>query len=261
MYLSIAKAGIRQLLQYRSSLMASLPLHFLRVILSLTILGIYTGGVGTISLGIKNYIWIQAFILPMVSSWVTDGELAGMVRTGNVIYDYLKPLDLYRMWFSRLISQRILLTAVTGIPLLLLSVFLPGNYRPRMAAGPYEILVFTEVLSVALILNTALSMLVYISVFTTQTITGSLLLFGSIIEFCGGTVIPYSLFPGVLREIFDLLPFKYGAAFPISILSRGMDVYSVAGETAVQIFWIVIIISAGRIILGRKLKNIVVNGG
>ena len=46
--------------------------------------------------------------------WGIDSELKDKIRTGGVVYDLLRPLDLYFHWYCRAIAARTAPTLSTG---------------------------------------------------------------------------------------------------------------------------------------------------
>lgn len=263
MYKGIFIYRIKQLWQYKISLFSSLPLYLVRGFLTISILMAFNklSVQKNQATELVNYVWIQTCFAPFFSAWIIDSDLNNIIKTGNIAYEYLKPLDLYWSWFIRLISQRLFIGMVSSVPILFLIGVLPERYALRIQPSTERILLFIVAISLALILNTVLSLLVYISVFHTFSITGSLLIFGSIMEFLGGVVIPFSLFPENVKSVLNVLPFKYGAAY-LSQIFNGKEITmdSLAG-IIFQLIWIIIVILLGRGWLKRNIKHIVVQGG
>lgn len=263
MYRSILSYRIKQLWQYKFALISSLPLYLIRGFLTISILMAFnklTFPSGQVR-GLVNYVWIQTCFAPFISAWIIDSDLNNIIKTGDIAYEYMKPVDLYWSWFTRLISQRFFTGIVSSIPILLLVSLLPKPYALTIQLSNGKAVLFVVTIILALILNTVLSLLVYISVFHTFSITGSLLIFGSIMEFLGGLVIPFSLFPENMKSVLNLLPFKYGIAYPIQVFNEGA--ISVENLTGIifQLFWIAVVILLGREWLKRNIKHIVVQGG
>lgn len=262
MYKMIFEYRIKQIWQYRISLFSSIPLYFIKGLLSISILMAFNILSKPNGHSLINYIWIQTCFSPFLSSWIIDRELNNMIKTGDISYEYLKPVDLYWSWFTRLISQRFFEGMLSSLPILLIIGILPQTFKMQIDFISIKTIFFIIIILLALILNTTLSLLVYISVFHTLSITGSLLIFGSIMEFCGGMVIPFTLFPNMLQRIFTFLPFKYGAAYPLEIISTSYKhTPNYILGISIQLIWILIVIIIGKYWLKRNLTRIVVQGG
>jgi ABC-2 type transport system permease protein len=59
--------------------------------------------------------------------WTLDTEIINQVRTGNIAYEFCRPLSLYFTWYCRLFSLRLVPTLLTGIPVFLFALLLPGD--------------------------------------------------------------------------------------------------------------------------------------
>ena len=54
---------------------------------------------------VVTYIWLsQALILFL--PWRGDPEIQELIRSGNVAYELVKPIDLYGLWFARSVAMR-----------------------------------------------------------------------------------------------------------------------------------------------------------
>ena len=126
---------------------------------------------------------------------------------------------------------------LSSFPILLVIGFLPVKFRFHLEMSPQNILPLILTIILALVLNVSLSLLVYVSVFYTYSVVGSLLVFGSIMEFTGGTVIPFSLFPRCLQQIFKLFPFWYGSAFPFQYATEQLNSYQLVSGILLQVIW------------------------
>ena len=263
MYSSIFIYRIKQMWQYKISLISSLPLYLIRGFLTISIMMTFNGFSSQINQVSKliNYIWIQTCFAPFIYAWIIDSELNNIIKTGNIACEYMKPVDLYWSWFMRLIAPRIFTATASSIPLLPLVIFLPKPYALELQMSQEKIMAFIVAIGLALILNTVLSLLVYISVFHTFSITGSLLIFGSIMEFLSGLVILFSLFPESARKVLGILPFKYGAAFPLQLLTEKTNYIENLLGIINQLIWIVFIIVLGKVWLKRNIQHIIVQGG
>src|SRR5215470_18235501 len=123
-YLAIFTARFLMLLQYRAAALAGMATQFwFGAIMILALSAFYARGRGSASITLAEaitYIWLgQAFLglLP----WNIDPEIALMMRTGNVAYEPLRPVDTYFYWFTRAMAWRAAATLLRAIPLLLVT--------------------------------------------------------------------------------------------------------------------------------------------
>jgi ABC-2 type transport system permease protein len=90
---------------------------------------------------------------------------------------------------------------------------------------------------------------------------GSFVLFGITTDFLGGHYIPVPLMPQWLQTLSSLLPFRYASDLPFRIYSG-----NIAGSEAfigvlIELFWIVLLIAVGSLLMHKVSKNVVVFGG
>lgn len=260
-YLSVLVVEFKKSWLYRNAAFASIPLFFFRGLLSIAIILAFNKINYSNLRQLINYFWLINLFYPIVSAWVIDYDLNTIIKSGNVAYEYIKPLDIYGSWFMRIIGQRLSQLCLSSLPILLILGFLPSRFKFSLIINPQKGFIFLLTIILALILNVTLSLLVYISVFYTYSVIGSLLVFGSIMEFTGGTVIPFSLFPTYLQHIFRIFPFWYGSAFPFQYLTNQLDNYQLIGGVTLQIIWITVALILGKLWLNRQLHRIEIQGG
>ena len=53
-----------------------------------------------------TYIWLGQAFLVLIPYQGADPDVRAMVRSGNVVYELVRPTNLYLFWYSRAIAQR-----------------------------------------------------------------------------------------------------------------------------------------------------------
>lgn len=260
-YFSVLMVEFKKSWLYRNAAFASIPLFFMRGLLSIAMLLAFSQINHNHPQQLINYFWLINLFYPIVSAWVVDYDLNTIIKSGNVAYEYIKPLNIYGSWFMRVVGQRLSQLCLSSFPILLVICFLPVGFKMQLTLSFSKGLLFLLTIVLALILNVVLSLLVYISVFYTYSVIGSLLVFGSIMEFTGGTVIPFSLFPNGLQHIFKLFPFWYGSAFPFQYIIGQLTFHQLVYGIFLQIIWIIIAAALGNLWLNHQLHRIEIQGG
>lgn len=260
-YFSVLTAEFKKGWLYRNAAFASIPLFFFRGLLSIAMILAFNQISRNDPQQLVNYFWLINCFYPVVSAWVVDYDLNTIIKSGNVAYEYIKPLDIYWSWFMRVIGQRLSQLCLSSLPIILVICYLPAKFKFHLIVTPQKFLCFGVAICLALILNVILSLLVYISVFYTYSVVGSLLVFGSIMEFTGGTVIPFNLFPNLLQHLFKLFPFWYGSAFPFQYITNQISNYQFIHGMLLQVVWIVIACGIGKAWLNRRLHKVEIQGG
>ena len=104
-------------------------------------------------------------------------------------------------------------------------------------------------------------MMVYMLTFFTISSMGLRMLFISASEFFAGAVIPLPFFPERLQKIMEILPFASMQNVPFRIYSGSMSVDEMRNAVILQVFWLVVVTAAGKMLCKKAERHIVVLGG
>src|SRR5260370_4213584 len=124
-----------------------------------------------------TYTWLgQAFLVLL--PWNSDPEVAAMVRTGDVSYNRLRPLDTYFFWYvramgwmlARVVPRAALMFLIAGLILPPIGL---GNWRLRFPTGIEASLLFTLCMLSVLLLSSAMVMILHFPVIATMTERGA----------------------------------------------------------------------------------------
>ena len=67
-----------------------------------------------------DYIWLaQAFL--RLLPWSVDPEVARMVRTGDVLYERLRPVYAHTFWYARAVALRTASPLLRAIPMIVMT--------------------------------------------------------------------------------------------------------------------------------------------
>ena len=80
-------------------------------------------------------------------------------------------------------------------------------------------------------------------------------------EFCSGAIVPLPFLPDGVQRIFNLLPFASMQSTPFLIYVGYTTGKEALISIAVQVFWLAVTLVAGRLMIKRALKKVVVQGG
>jgi ABC-2 type transport system permease protein len=90
---------------------------------------------------------------------------------------------------------------------------------------------------------------------------GSLLIFSVLGEFFSGLVIPIPLMPEVLQRLAYLLPFRYTSDLPFRIYAGNIGIQEGVISIGVQLLWILLLVTLGRLWMKKALRKIIIQGG
>lgn len=193
--------------------------------------------------------------------WIRDNELINLIVKGNIAYELCRPIDLYSLWYSKLIAQRLSGAILRCIPIMFVAFLLPYPYNFSLPSNLVSFVLFVITLILGLVLIVAISMLLYISMFYTMSPTGSFLIFAVFGEFFAGLLIPVPLMPNTLKKIVYILPFRYTSDLPFRIYAGNIGTTEAVIGIGVQILWISVLVILGKLWMQKALKRTVVQGG
>jgi ABC-2 type transport system permease protein len=248
------------LLQYRAAAVAGLGCQFFwGLILMMILEAFYRGSSETHPMSLPEavaYIWLgQAFFAML--PFRAEGDLDHLIRTGNVAYEWLRPVDVYRLWFSRTLATRIAPTAIRAVPMLTVVLIVGWVPLPE----PANLLAFSAALLGAAMLTTAIAMVMNVSIFWTLSGRGVNILVSTLIFLLGGMIVPLPLFPEPLQPILKLLPFRGVIDTPGRLYLGHIPLSEFPAAAAHQAIWIAVIIGFGHWLMKRASSRLVIQGG
>ena len=260
-YLAILTARIRMLLQYRAAAFAGLVTQLFWGWIKVMVFAAFyaaTGAPQPMSLqDTITYIWLGQALLLLLPFRI-DAELQSMVRDGSVAYELTRPADLYWYWFSRQFAARLAPLALRAWPQLLLAGLFFGMELP---VGWAPLLLFLLSLGCALLLSSAITTLMAISLLWTMTGDGLSRLLSLVSQFLSGSYVPILLFPAWAQPALAILPFRGLMDTPFQLYMGLLNGPAAWMAIAHQLLWTALFVLIGRAILARGVGRLVVQGG
>jgi ABC-2 type transport system permease protein len=264
-YYSLFKMRLLKGLQYRAAALAGVSTQFFWGFMFVMIFeAFYKSTTAAQPISFRELIqvlWLQQSFLVFIMLWIRDPELINLITSGNIAYELCRPADLYSFWYAKLIAQRLSGALLRCFPILIVAVLLPYPYNFTLPSNFTTFFLFLITLTLGLILIVAISMLIYISIFYTMSGVGSMLIFGVFGEFFSGLVIPVPLMPEALKKLVYVLPFRYTSDLPFRIYAGNIGMREAVVSIGVQLIWILVIVTLGKLWMGKALKRVVVQGG
>jgi ABC-2 type transport system permease protein len=190
--------------------------------------------------------------------WNVDPELAAMIRTGDVAYELLRPIDLYWLWYARAIAWRAASTTLRALPLFVLVVPLLGM---RLPGSPAAAGAFLLTIVGALLLGCAITVLLTITLLWTISGQGVTNLVQAMAVVFSGMSVPLPLFPDWARPVLEVLPFRGLVDTPYRLYIGNLAPHEVWPLLAHQLAWTVFLVLLGRWLLARGQRRLVLQGG
>ena len=260
-YRAILSARFRELLQYRVSAVAGI---ITQIVFGWIMVMVYQAFYATsnrpqpMELGqVITYVWLgQAFL--GIAPWNVDGGIAELIRSGNVAYELVRPVDLYNVWFVRCLARRTAPTLLRSVPLLVLAGAFFGMKAPASLGSTAA---FVAAMVGAVLLSAAMTTLTSTSLLWTVAGTGAYRLVPAAVIIFSGMEIPLPFLPEFLHPIVYALPFRGLADIPYRLYTGHIAPQDAPALLAHQLVWVAVLVAAGRWLLAVGKRRVVVQGG
>jgi ABC-2 type transport system permease protein len=212
-----------------------------------------------------TYTWLgQAFLVLL--PWNSDPEVVAMVRTGDVSYDRLRPLDTYFFWYvramgwmlARVVPRAAMMFVMAGLILPLVGL---GSWRLRFPIGVEAALLFAPAMLSVLLLSSAMVMLLNIGVVATMNERGPNHLMVPLVNILSGSIVPLPFFPDWIQWLLFIQPFAGLVDIPYRIYFGNLSGISAIAGVVQQLIWTAILLLIGRYLMARVTSRLQVQGG
>lgn len=210
---------------------------------------------------LSSYVWLQQAFLALFAAWMMENDIMDSIVSGNISYELCRPISIYNMWYTRSIANRLARAFLRCFPILAVAVFIPHPYGMAAPASLLHFLLFLITLVLGLAVTVSFCMLIYVLTFFTISAQGLRIVFTSVVEFFTGGLIPLPFFPEKIQKFMELLPFASMQNVALRIYSGSMGGYEMKKAIILQIFWLVAVTAAGKLLCRTAEKRIIVQGG
>ncbi len=188
-----------------------------------------------------------------------ESELAERVRTGDVVVDLYRPIDLQAWWLASWLGRSAYTFLARGVPPLVLGAIV---FELVVPTSPGQWAAFLVSVALASGIGFALRFCSNLSAFWLLDNRGADQLLTLVLMFFGGLLVPLVLYPPWLEAVARALPFAAVVQLPAEIfLGRHDGAAELAGVLAVQVAWLAVLVGAGRLMLAAATRKVVIQGG
>jgi len=185
-------------------------------------------------------------------------ELAVRIRTGDVVTDLQRPVDFQGNWLSQDLGRALYHALFRGLPPFVVGALV---FRLHLPSHPWTVAAFMLSLLLAVCISFAIRFLVNVLAFWILDYRGVIGLATVFWTFFSGSVVPLAILPGGLRTLAELSPFAGMLQVPIDVFLEQQRGLALAGALALQAAWAVLLLAAGRALLGAATRRFVAQGG
>lgn len=210
---------------------------------------------------LASYIWLQQAFLVLFMTYVYDRELIDSIKQGGIAYEMVRPADLYFMWLTKDLAKRTAGAFLRCAPILIVAALLPAPFGMNLPASPIAFIMFLLTLILGTLCSASFVILQYITVFYTMSDGGIRSISIALSELLVGGLVPLTFFPDGIRQVVELLPFASMQNVPLRVYSGNLAGQEMVFAALLQVFWCVVMIGGGYLLMGHAKKRVVVQGG
>ena len=256
-------------IQYRMAALAGATTSIFWVLIEITVYIIFytyannkeSGTIGALTLKqVISYAWLTQLLFLMQPMNI-DSEILSKITNGDVGIEMCRPLDLYFHWFSKTVASRLTPVIWRGSIVFVLGMLMPASYRLSMPASFLGLLCMLLSVLSALLLCTSYAMLtcaVRLNISWGDGPTYIMMLIGGVLS---GGYLPLQLWPKFMQGFLLIQPFAGYLDIPLRFYIGTMLPKDIFFAIGIQLIWIIVFIIAGRTIMSKRLKTIIVQGG
>jgi ABC-2 type transport system permease protein len=266
---SLFKIKIAEGFQYRLAGLAGASTSIFWVLIEITVYTIFYKYANNRSAGLASGITLKQVIS---YSWLTqllflmqpmsiDSELLGKITNGDIGIEMCRPLDLYSHWFAKTAASRLTPIFWRGSITIIFGLLMPAAYRLSPPATFTGFLCMLLSIISAFLLCTSYAMLacvVRMNIPWGDGPTYIMMLIGGVLS---GGYLPLQLWPKFLQSFLLLQPFAGYLDIPLRFYIGTLHMSDTLWAIGVQLIWVTVFIFAGRVLMTKRLKNIIVQGG
>ncbi len=261
LYWEVARRGYHRFATYRAATIAGVLTNsafgFLRAYVLLALFTSRTVVGGYDRSDAVTYVFLGQGLLAAISLWGW-WEVALAIRSGDIITQLSRPFDLQGYWLAQDLGRALYHSVFRGIPPFILGALV---FDLRFPDSPLVWLAFALSVVLAVCVSFALRFIINLLAFWLFDYKGVGALATGVWTFLSGFAVPIAFFPGTLRTVAEWLPFRAFLQIPIDIFLGKQSSLELVGVLALQLFWAVVLLGLGRLVLAAALRRVVIQGG
>lgn len=210
-----------------------------------------------------TYIWLQQAFFAFFNIWNVDKEIEEQCRLGDIATELVKPISLYSIWHAKSLARKTAMVTLRALPILIFAI-MPFLRQYQLMAPKSALALVVSIITMILSVLVMLSfiMIMYGVILKTVTSDGIKTMFGLVMDFASGGLIPIPFMPEFLINILKFTPFYYMQNVTFNIYNGYI---SSTGEIIkiliLQVCWIILLTYIGKRMINKQIAKVVVQGG
>lgn len=207
-----------------------------------------------------SYVWLAQGLF-LLQSMNIDGDIMAKINSGDVGIELCRPLDLYAHWFAKSAAGKLGFVWIRSVLTVTAGVLMPAAIALGPPASAAGLIAFAASAVLAFGLCTSFAM--FVTAVRLNITWGNgpsyiLLLISGVLS---GTYLPLRLWPDFMQTFLALQPFGGFVDIPAQLYVGSLPPEAALPRMGLQLAWMLVFIAAGRRIMSRKVKSIIVQGG
>lgn len=266
--LSLFRIRFAENLQYRLAGLSSVAIGVFWAMIEVLVLSVFythsdraAASVNGLTLPMAvSYIWLAQAIHAAIGMGI-DGEINQQIERGDVGVELCRPLDLYAHWFAKTAAGRMGGMWIRGPLTLICGLLMPTALRLSVPASTAGFLLFLLSMLSAVLLSCAYSLLVTAVRLRITWGMGPVHMLFMVSQVLSGAFLPLQLWPDSLQRLLLLQPFAGYADIPLRLYVGSMPPSAGLPAIGLQLAWTAAFVVAGRLLMRRQLRSLIVQGG
>ena len=254
-------------LQYRAAALSGMTISVFWALIECTVYSVfyrYGGGlVNTNGMTLPmtmSYMWLAQglWLLQFMS---IDGDILRKITNGDVGVELIRPIDLYWHWFAKSAAGKLGTGWMRSLLTLGVGLCVPAAIRLGPPASPAGLVLAAVSAGAAFLLCSSFGMLVTairLNITWGDGPTYMLMLLSGVLS---GGYLPLRLWPDALQTFLRWQPFGGFADIPIQLYLGTTPVDGALPRIGLQLAWTAVFIGLGRLVMRRRLRTVIVQGG
>ena len=263
-YFTYFKKQIISGLQYKGAALSGLATqYFWGIITAVVYTALYkVTSVKEINLQeLMSYLWLNQSFFALIYLDDRDTDIFNMIKNGEIAYELMRPYNLYKWWFIKIIAKRYSSVALRCLPIIVVSFLLPKPYNLSMPNSLLSLLLFLISILLGSFVIVEINLIIITIGFYTNEDKGISSIIYRIGELFSGIDIPLPLLPNIIITVGNFFPFRYIGDLAFRIYSGNVGIDLAIKYIFIQIIWIILLYIIGNLLMNNVLKKATVQGG
>ena len=261
---SILKMNLKQQFQYRTAALSGTltQLFFGFMQISLFTAFLVQGQTDFSIPQMATYIWLQQIFYTLYKYYdCCKFEISEKIVNGDISYQLIRPMPIYDYWYQNVFSKSLGQMIIRAVPLMFIVIWIPAGYGLMLPVSIENFLLFLLSAAIGAFLIASINVFSYIIVLYTLSPSGVFSFMVAVASFLAGQYVPIPMLPKAVQTVLNFFPFRYVSDLPFRIYVGHINGMDALFQIALQIVWLVFIVFMSKLIMSRKLKKLVVQGG